>query len=122
LYIATYAILGQIKSDQSFLDLATRTAKAAMAARWHTPEGIIKEGQGPALEGGDSVMWKPILVRSLAKAAPILGGQIQRAIRQYLNIQYWGASQHDADSGSKPVWFGRNWQGPYEGHTDQTQK
>jgi hypothetical protein len=64
-----------------------------------------------------------VLVRALYRSYPYCkDAGLKAAIVEYVNIQYYGLTQLDADSKTQPVEYGRNWAGPaYQGSTAHAQ-
>ena len=62
------------------------------------------------------------MIRYLQKSAPWLGDdELVQVITEYVNIQYYALTQLDSDSKTKPVRYGRNWEGPYSMSSDHAQ-
>lgn len=114
LYIATYALLGSLTSNATATALAERTAKQSMIhPDWHADSGVIKEGGGPAGDSNDGIGFKSVLVRGLYRSWEYFWDeQLKHAIREYINIQYYGLTQLASDNQKQPVNFGRTWSGP----------
>lgn len=50
-----------------------------------------------------------------------MDSEMQSAIVQYINIQYWSMVNRDSNDPSHPTLYGRNWPGPkYEGVTGES--
>ena len=123
LYIGAYALMGHLESDSSALDLAKRTAIASMqtSAPWNADNGVNKEGQGPDHSNDNSIWFRPILMRGLMTAHPYMPVDVQAAIVQYINIQYYSLVNNDSNDPKAPVQFGRYWPGPFSVSTSQSQ-
>ena len=123
-YLAAYATLGSITNNSTAIDLAQRTAKAAIqTTQWNNDQGVLIDGNGPVNESSDGVEFRAVLIRDLHLAYDYFtDDQLKADIIQYVNIQYWALTQLDSDSGSMPVNFGRNWSGVYELSTGPAQR
>ena len=113
LYIAAYAQLGATAKNTTAIELAERTIKAAIqTTQWNTPSGFIKEGAGDPAQDDDGVGFKAILIRYLRQAHRYVSKDVQEAIVDYINIQYYAITQLASNDPSHPVEYGRNWTGP----------
>lgn len=122
LYIAAYATLGNLTSNSTAIGLAQRTAIASMTTGiWNNQQGVITEGQGNVTEGNDGIGFKAILIRYLHAAFPFFSQEVQEAITQYINIQYWALVSLDSNNPDIPVEYGRNWTGGFQVATGQSQ-
>lgn len=62
------------------------------------------------------------MIRYLQKVAPWLADdELVGAITEYVNIQYYALTQLDSNSPTRPVRYGRNWEGPYSMSSDHAQ-
>lgn len=114
-YIAAYTLLGNATSNTTMLSIARQTAINAMtSAVWNTPQGVIFEENASQSPAGRSVVGlMGVLIRRLHTVYAFMDADVQEAIRQYVNIQYWSLVNHDSDDATKPLVFGKSWPGPY---------
>ena len=122
LYLATYASLGKLTNNATAISKANDAIAKAIesTAPWNNDNGIIKEGSGDAMKTDDGIGFKSIMIRYLHKAALLIDQpDLTDAIREYVNIQYYGLSQLASDDPDHPVQYGRNWLGPYVPSTTQ---
>ena len=70
------------------------------------------------MEGNDNITFKSILIRALYDSFNYFGDEeLKNAVREYINIQYYGVTQLGSDNPAAPVNYGRNWVGPYAAST-----
>lgn len=114
-YIATYTLLGNTTSNSTMLSIARRTALNAMTSNvWNTPQGVLFEATAKDSPGRRSVVGlMGVLIRRLHLIYAFMDEDMQAAIRQYVNIQYWSLVNRDSDDAEKPLVFGKDWTGPY---------
>lgn len=86
---------------------------------WNTPQGVIFEGNGNVTQGDDSIGFKSVLIRNLHRVSQWMDQEVQEAILQYVNIQYWSLVNNDSNNPMMPVEYGRNWTGTFELATGQ---
>ena len=123
IYLAAYADLGNYTNNSTALAIARDTAISAMTSdEFNDSRGILKKGVGSNLTAPSwFITNSPELVRFLQNAYPYFDADLQGAIVQYTNIQYWAITQLDSDSKTAPLLYGRNWTGPaFEIATNQT--
>lgn len=98
--------------------------KAALSpsAPWNNDKGIIREAAGDVEKSDDGIGFKSIMIRYLRPAAALVGDEeLSTAVKEYINIQYYALTQLDSDSQTKPVRYGRNWEGPYTMSSEHAQ-
>ncbi|ORX35268.1 glycosyl hydrolase family 76-domain-containing protein [Kockovaella imperatae] len=121
LYLGAYGVLGHITSNQTALDIAKQVAITSMNTPvWNTDQGVIFEGAGNVTQGNDAIGFKSVLIRNLHRISQWMDSDVQEAIRQYVNIQYWSLVNNDSNNPNMPIQYGRNWTGTYEVSTGQT--
>ena len=114
LYLAAYADLGNYTCNSTALALAKDTAIASMTTSvWNNAEGIITQGVGSNLTSNDfPIIFGDVLIRYLHQYFDYFDAEVQKAIIQYVNIQYYAITQLDSNSRTHPKLYGRNWTGP----------
>ena len=83
--------------------------------------GIIKEADGLNATAADfDISFPPVLINYLRRASQYFSSDLQAAITQYINIQYYGLTQLDSNNPEAPLTYGRNWTGSYVSSTPET--
>ena len=122
LYIYAYANIGNFTTNPTYLQNARAAAIAAMSTTaWNTDQGIIKEADGANATAQDfDISFPPVLINYLRRSSEYFTSDLQEAILQYINIQYYALTQLDSDNPNAPLRYGRNWTGKYETSTPIT--
>ena len=79
---------------------------------WNTAQGAIFEGRGNVTASDDGIGFKSVLIRNLHRVYDWMDADVQEAITQYVNIQYWSLVNYDSNDPAQPMQYGRNWTGP----------
>lgn len=89
---------------------------------WNDEQGIITQAVGyNPTSTNFTLTFGPVLIRYLDRSYDFFDKHMQRAILDYVNIQYWAITQLDSNSKTDPTLYGRNWTGPaYELATNLT--
>lgn len=111
-YIAAYSLLSNKTANATALALARQMAVKAMTTDlWNTEQGVFANGtkdkSAPMVAG-----LKSVLIRGLHLVSPLMDADMQNAILQYVNIQYWSLANYDSDNAAQPLRYGPNWNGP----------
>lgn len=87
---------------------------------WNSNKGVLV---GHTMPGQTEVAGlKSVLVRNMALIYPLMDAEMQAALLQYINIQYWSLVNFDSDDASRPVNYGVSWNGPkYNGTNGKAQ-
>ena len=88
---------------------------------WNNEQGIITEGQGNVTGVDDGISFRAVLIRHLHTGFPFFSQEVQEAILQYINIQYWAIVTLDSNNPNMPIEYGRNWTGGFEVATGRSQ-
>ncbi|KUJ06785.1 uncharacterized protein LY89DRAFT_743424 [Mollisia scopiformis] len=119
-YIAAYTLLSNLTSNATALTIARKTLTSSLTTNiWNTNQGVLLHTSNTSTK---VVGIQSVLIRRLHFVYPFMDADVQDAIRQYVNIQYWSLVNYDSDNATKPLLYGSSWDGPkYTAATGRTQ-